>query len=410
MQFDGISWPQLKGIQDGEYKLERTQKALDVLKNPHKKLKNIIHIAGTNGKGSTTAFLQNVLNANGFSVNVYTSPHLVKVNERIKIHSQNISDENLEKYTKEVYYSLQNAELEDSLTYFEAMTVVAFYAFEKIPADFNIIEVGLGGRFDATNVITRPLLSVITSISLDHMDYLGNTIEAIATEKCEIIKESSLAIMGFQNDKIAYNVFTKKCHSIGIEFEICEEVEKFGNTLDDTFQAQNATTTLKALEIISKKTNFHFERERAIETILNTKWKGRMETVFVNKINREIVVDCAHNLDGITKFVEFIAKQSGKKVLIFGMLSRKIRPEIFTILNECLESLTLNLIITVNFGEDGECFPSNDLRDAISHKHCVSMENFNDALAFTRNFDKIFLCGSIHLIGDFFAKYNLYDF
>ena len=138
MQFDGILWPPLRGIQDGEYKLDRTRKALETLGNPHNNLQNIIHIAGTNGKGSTTAFLQNVLNANGFSVNVYTSPHLVKVNERIKIHSQNISDSSLLQNTKEVYYALKNENLENSLTYFEAMTVIAFYSFAKNQANFNL--------------------------------------------------------------------------------------------------------------------------------------------------------------------------------------------------------------------------------------------------------------------------------
>ncbi len=409
MQFDGIFWPPLRGIQDGEYKLDRTRKALEVLGNPHYSLKNIIHIAGTNGKGSTTAFLQNVLNANGFSVNVYTSPHLVKVNERIKIHSQNISDASLMQNTKEVYSILQSHNLENSLTYFEAMTVIAFHSFAKNQADFNIIEVGLGGRFDATNVIANPLLSIITSISLDHTEYLGTNLEAIAVEKCEIVKQNSNAVMGFQKSESIYKIFEEKSISINAGYQICREIKQFHNNLASTFQSQNATTALKALEMISQKINFHFDEEKSIEAISQTKWKGRMEKVFLKEISREILVDCAHNFDGISKFIEFIAEQSGRKVLIFGMLSRKIRQDIFLFLRESLEKKLLDAIITVNFGDDDECFPSIELSDAIAHKHCFAVENFAQALDFTKNFDTIFLCGSIHLVGDFFNKYNLYD-
>ena len=409
MQFDGILWPPLRGIQDGEYKLDRTRMALEVLGNPHNSLKNIIHIAGTNGKGSTTAFLQSVLNANGFSVNVYTSPHLVKVNERIKIHSQNISDASLLQHTKDVYRTLKNANLENSLTYFEAMTVIAFHSFAKNQADFNIIEVGLGGRFDATNVIANPLLSIITSISLDHTEYLGTNLESIAVEKCEIIKQNSNAVMGFQKFENIYKIFEAKCQKMNVQYQVCREIKQFNSNLASTFQSQNATTVLRALEIISQKINFHFDEEKSIEAISQTKWNGRMETVFLKEIGRDILVDCAHNFDGISKFIEFIAEQNGRKVLIFGMLSRKIRQDIFLFLRESLEKKLLDAIITVNFGEDGECFPSNELSDAISHKHCFAIENFAQALNFTKNFDTIFLCGSIHLVGDFFKTYNLYD-
>ena len=409
MQFDGIFWPPLRGIQDGEYKLDRTRKALGALGNSHNNLQNIIHIAGTNGKGSTTAFLQSVLNANGFSVNVYTSPHLVKVNERIKIHSQNISDESLLQNTKEVYYALKDQNLENSLTYFEAMTVIAFYSFAKNQADFNIIEVGLGGRFDATNVILKPLLSIITSISLDHTEYLGTNLESIAVEKCEIVKQNSNAVIGFQKLESIYKIFEEKCQEMNTEYEVCRKITQFNNNLASTFQSENATTVLKALEIISKKINVHFDETKSIEIISQTKWKGRMENVFLKEIGREILVDCAHNFDGISNFIEFIAKQSGRKVLIFGMLSRKIRQDIFLFLHKSLEKKLLDAIITINFGEEDECFPSRELSEAISHKHCFAVENFAQAFNFTKIFDKIFLCGSIHLVGDFFGKYNLYN-
>jgi len=407
MQFDGIIWPPFRGVQDGEYKLKRTTDALAVLGNPHEKLSNIIHVAGTNGKGSVTAFLQNVLNEYGFSCNVYTSPHLVRLNERIKVHSQDIPDDMFLKYTKEVYYTLKNAGLEESLTFFEGITVIMFYIFAKEKADFNIIEVGLGGRWDATNVIVQPLISIITSISLDHQDYLGNTLEAIAVEKCEIIKPNSHAVMAFQEKESIYNIFKNKCNNIGIVHSVCKELEFFNNKLDNSYQQQNATLTLKALDIISKVINVTFERQKCVDVITNTQWRGRMQNVFLKDFNREVLVDCAHNFGGIERFLQYIKTQNGTRVLILGMLKRKINQQIYKEINKSLHNGDIEHVITVNFGGTEECINSQMLAEFINHENCIAAENFNDALLLASKFDSIFLCGSIYMIGDFFQTFNI---
>ncbi len=407
MQFDGITWPPFRGIQDGEYKLKRTKDALAVLGNPHEKLSNIIHIAGTNGKGSVSAFLQNVLNEYGFSCNVYTSPHLVKVNERIKIHSQDISDDMILQYTKEVYYILKNTGLENSLTFFEGITVVMFYIFAKEKADFNIIEVGLGGRWDATNVIVQPLLSIITSISLDHQDYLGDTLEAIAVEKCEIIKPHSNAVIGFQEKESIYDVFRNKCNNIGAIHSVCSELEFFNNKLDNSYQKQNATLTLKALEVISKMISVEFKRQKCVDIIANTQWRGRMQKVFLGEFNREILVDCAHNFGGIYQFLQYIKTQNGTRVLILGMLKRKINQQIYEEINKALYRGEIENVITVNFGGTEECVNSQTLADFINHKNCIPAENFHNALLLAGKFDSVFLCGSIYMVGDFFQTFNI---
>ncbi|MDA0617258.1 MAG: Mur ligase family protein [Proteobacteria bacterium] len=399
--FDGISWPPLVGIQDGDYKLQRTKDALAALGNPHLQLKNVVHIAGTNGKGSLTAFTSSVLKANGYSCNVYTSPHLMKINERIKLHGEDIADTTLTSYAKEVYHKLKQHNLHNTLTFFEGMTVLMFYIFEKEKADFNIVEVGLGGRFDATNVIENPLVSVITSISMDHQSYLGNTLSAIAGEKCEIIKPNSNAIIGVQQSDNIYDVFQTKCKAVNANGFVCRSVLHFGNKLDDTYQAQNATLALKTLELISQKLVVEL-KENVIEAIANTQWAGRMHNVFVHEISKNVMVDCAHNIDGISQFLEYIAKQRGTKVLIFGMLRRKVSDGIVELVQAALIDGNLDGIITVNFHGE-ECVEAVKLAEIIHHKQCTSAANMQEALTPAQEFDEIFLCGSIYMVGEFLA-------
>lgn len=393
MQFDGIFWPPLTGMQDGQYKLTRTQEALKVLNNPHQKLKNVIHIAGTNGKGSVSAFLESVILKNNHSCGVYTSPHLKNLNERIKLNGNQIEDAPLLQNTKEVYYKLKEHGLENTLTFFEAITVIAFYTFAKADVEFNIIEVGLGGRWDATNVLSSPLLSIITSISLDHQAYLGNTIEKIAIEKCEIIKPKSSAILGTNPNSVA-EIFIKKCQSVNTSHFVIQKLETFNNYFDSSYQAQNATLALRATQIVEEKTNIKFQNAK--EIIASTKWKGRLEIIFIPQIQKEATIDCAHNIGGITSFLEFISKPKGQKALIFGMLKRKDRAHIVALLQKNLENSTLQKIICVNF-EGEECVPSKTLKSEISHPNCTHAQNFEQAFTQAQNF-KIFACGSIYMI------------
>ena len=391
-----MSWPPIKHSQDGVYKLARTVESLKALGDPHKKLHNIIHIAGTNGKGSTCAFLSNIFLKNGYTCNVYTSPHLVNINERIQLSNGAISDTKLINYTREVYLKLKSVQLESSLTFFEGITVLMFYIFAKEKADFNIIEVGLGGRYDATNVIVNPLLSIITGISLDHQEYLGSAPSFIAVEKCEIIKKSS-AIMGVQKFSNAYDVFTQKCQEIGAAAYLCREALTFNNKIDDSYQAQNATLAIKAVEVISQKLGMTFHN--CIDAVVNTQWRGRMQTVYAEGV--EVLVDCAHNIDGISKFLEYIGKQDGTKVLIFGMLQRKYHEEI---LIEIRKYLNIVDIVAINFDAESECVDTKLLSQNLNN--CVVANGFSQALGMSSKYDKAFLCGSIYMVGEFLRCYE----
>ena len=165
--------------------LERINKLLYKLGNPQKKIKNLIHIAGTNGKGSVLAFLKSLIKASGYTVNTYTSPHLIKFNERINLNGKNISNKLLNQLI-DLCSKKNNGK---PITFFEITTVVAFLAFKKKPADFTILETGLGGRLDATNVIKKPVLTIINEVSIDHTNFLGSNIKQITKEKAGIIKK-----------------------------------------------------------------------------------------------------------------------------------------------------------------------------------------------------------------------------
>lgn len=404
MQIDGKIWPPLKGIQDGEYKLTRTLNAFSVLGDCHLNLKNVIHVGGTNGKGSSVSFIKNILNAHGYTTNVYTSPHLVKVNERIQIHSRDITDDVLRRYTEEVYFLLKKHNLENTLTYFEGLTVIAFYIFAKERADFNIIEVGLGGRFDATNVIRNPLISVITSISMDHTDYLGDTLEAIAGEKAEIIKMDSMVAVGFQMKDSLYRIFENKAKSFHALCRICTKMESVSPQIDISYQKQNANLAMLAVGMISDRLGIGFDYVKSVDAISQTKWPGRLQKVFVRSIGREVTVDSAHNVDGIAKFLDYIMERGSHAVLICSMLRRKVTPEIFRLLQGFLESNPSASIITTNFEDFEECFPSKDFCRAINHERCSDSGDLAHALKSVPDGKAVYLCGSIHFIGNFFQK------
>ncbi len=191
--------------------LGRMHKILSALGNPEKKLPPVIHIAGTNGKGSTTATLRAIAEAAGYRVHVYTSPHLVRFAERIRVAGQIIDEQTL----TELLERCEEAAGGEPITFFEITTAAALLAFSEMPADLCILEVGLGGRLDATNVVDKPAATCITPVSLDHEQFLGNTVEAIAAEKAGIIKKNVPLVVGPQS-KEARDVIAKIAHKNGI--------------------------------------------------------------------------------------------------------------------------------------------------------------------------------------------------
>ncbi len=297
--------------------LGRIERLLAKLGDPHKRLPHVIHIAGTNGKGSTTAFLRAMLEAAGLRVHVYTSPHLVSFHERILLADAGGRTRQIdEAQLVEVLSRTQAMNNGDDITQFEITTAAAFLAFAEVPADVLLLEVGLGGRLDATNVVERPELSVITPISMDHADKLGATIEAIAGEKAGILKRGVPAIVSQQCDEAA-GVIEETGEKIGAplklwgrEFDGYEQngrliVQSESELLDlplpaliGPHQIVNATTAVMAAKSLkSVKVS-----DRAIEEgLTKVTWQARMERLSEGPLlellapGSELWLDGGHN-------------------------------------------------------------------------------------------------------------------
>lgn len=301
-----------------ELSLGRINRLLDALGSPHERLPRIIHVAGTNGKGSTIAFLRAMLEAAGRSVHVYTSPHLVRFHERIRLGSPGggklVDDQSL-------FNALQTVEEVNKgqeITFFEATTAAAFKIFSENSADYLLLEVGLGGRFDATNVIKSPLATVITPVSLDHCEFLGETVDKIAFEKAGIMKRSGPAIIA-QQQLDALNVIVKQADTIGIPIRVAGQhfysAEEQGRLIfrDETglldlplprlcgrHQHINASTAIAALRQIEPELPHEiFERG-----LLEAEWPARLQNIIKGKIlsfapkDAEIWLDGGHNEEG----------------------------------------------------------------------------------------------------------------
>jgi len=327
--------------------LDNIKSFLDKIGNPQKDLKTI-HVAGSNGKGSTSSFIASILMENGYKVGLYTSPHFVKFNERISINGNLISDEYIasfiEKYQKYID--------EFGLTFFEVTTAMAFEYFDFNSVDYAVIETGLGGRLDATNVL-NPLACVITSISLEHTNVLGDKIEAIAFEKSEIIKNHCKVFVGLLPEE-AIKVVEIKCNKVNSELFCLEEyiieknnhIELYTEELEfDDWKVpligkhQRYNAALASLCIVK---SFDIDDPAIItngikNVVKNTRLQGRYEIVS-NK--PKIILDSAHNSEGIKSLItEFDHERSNykKSSILFGVMKDKNIQEMLSIIKNSFD-------------------------------------------------------------------------
>lgn len=323
--------------------LGRLEALLARLDNPHLKLPPVIHIAGTNGKGSTLAFLRALLEADGKTVHAFTSPHLVRFHERIRLSGEIVDEARL-------VDALARAEAANGgapITFFEITTAAAFLLFSETPADVLLLEVGLGGRFDATNVIKNPLAAVITPVAMDHMAFLGDTIEKIAFEKAGIIKKGCPVIIGVQ-DEAAEEVMLEKADEMkaaptieGQDYTVFEENGRLiyqdeYHFLDlplpnllGRYQIDNAGLALATLSAI----NMLPDVAKLSYGLTHTHWPARLQRLDVSllpdlsKANWEVYLDGAHNEAAATALAEAIAEMNEKNsvplTLLIGMLTTK---------------------------------------------------------------------------------------
>jgi dihydrofolate synthase/folylpolyglutamate synthase len=290
--------------------LDRMHDILGKLGNPQHNLPPVVHVAGTNGKGSAIAYMRAALIAAGYRVHVYTSPHLVRFHERVELDGEIISEADLTALLDEC----ERVNGGEPITYFEVTTAAAFLAFSRVPADILLLETGLGGRLDATNVVDQPLATVITPVSLDHQQFLGDTIDKIAGEKAGIIKADVQVIIGPQ-DPEARQVMMARAAALGspafasgLDFDVIERspdgfVMSDGDTrlimpmpcLLGPHQPLNAATAIATLRRLK---GFDFSREALAKGLTTARWPGRMQQVHDGRLKALLGLDTELWLDG----------------------------------------------------------------------------------------------------------------
>ncbi|MCC0660568.1 bifunctional folylpolyglutamate synthase/dihydrofolate synthase [Clostridioides sp. ZZV14-6154] len=326
--------------------LENIGKLLELLGNPQETL-NIIHVAGTNGKGSVCSFISNILRESGYKVGLYTSPYLETFTERIRVNGENIPQEDVARIIDLIKEKIEVMVSQGYAypTEFEVVTAMAFYYYSEQKVDFVALEVGLGGRYDATNIITKSLVSVITSISLDHTGILGDTIEKIAYEKAGIIKENGVVLVYDQTNE-AKDVIKSVCKEknakyievnfdninikkSNINFQVydCNVMgETYKNleiTLIGEHQINNSILAMSVLKYLKDTKKLDNVSEESIrEGLITTKWPGRIEKIKESPI---FIIDGAHNEDGAKSLAKALDKhfKDKKLTLLIGMLEDK---------------------------------------------------------------------------------------
>ena len=402
--------------------LEAMELALKEMGMPQEKIPTI-HIAGTNGKGSTCAMLSSILKDSGYRVGVYTSPHLEKINERFLINNEYISDSDFADIVQKIK-NISDRVLSkgEKFSFFEILTMLAFEYFYTQKVDIIILEVGVGGRLDATNVIKKPLLSIITSISFDHMELLGDTIEKIATEKAGIIKKDRPVVISenieevysvvediayYNNSKLYKASDTKisniKSSLLGSEFNL--EHNYYGSffakmQLIGEYQIKNAKTAILSAFLL-KELGYKIERKNVENGIYNAKWAGRMEIISKKPI---VIIDGAHNFDGAKYAASFLKKQADEGYNIISIIGISKEKEYDKIIN--LLSINSNKIIFTESSYAERAIDAGELSKIIKNENTFIEQDYKKALELSYNFlenngmDIIFCCGSLFLIAD----------
>ena len=410
-----------------DFGLERIAALMKFAGNPQNKLK-IIHVAGTNGKGSTCRFLYYILKEHGLKTGLYTSPHLDNFNERIIAGEDTINDSDVARLSSLFNEIADKENIFKKIgkpTFFELTTAVCFkYFFEK-KVEVAVIETGLGGRLDATNIVKKPLVSVITNISADHKDILGNSLKKIALEKAGIIKKNSIAVCGEKNKKIRQIIqdYALGVNSLFFSSDAVKLIKKgffyeykglnigiknIKNPNFALYQNDNLKLAILAVEIISKyysKTlKFNLNEELLRRAVLKFKNEGRFEIIKYK--NNDIILDGAHNPDGIKNLVFSLKKifPNNNFVTIFAVMRDK---DYNTILKR-LSTLGGKIIFT-GLRKNERALETKELKKiSLDNKYFKDIfisggikESLETALKIKIADDIILICGSLYLIGEF---------
>lgn len=407
----------------------RIKAFLENIDSPHKNLK-VIHIAGTNGKGSTVSFIKDILKED-YKVGSFVSPHLITYCDRIKIGDTEISKEDFAELGDFIIEKEKDiVEEYGDLNLFEFLTIMAIIYFEREGVDLAILEVGMGGRADSTNIFTsrEKLISIITSISMDHMEYLGDTIEEIADAKAGIIQEDGLVVTTNKDPRIlgviekeareksAELFYTKDLESEilrsdlrGIDFKLKldGEEEDLHLTQIGDYQVENAIGAIYALYLLNKKGILKISLDDIKERIKTSTWKGRMEIVSRDPL---IILDGAHNFDGIKRLVESLDNFKFKKLhLIMSILADKEHKKML----EEISSYT-DEVVFVNLDYKRGTSPEELSHEASDYGLKGQVMTIDEALDYYKKTyedgDLILITGSLYFVSEARSKILNYDY
>lgn len=399
--------------------LANTEKLLEKLGNPGVN-KKIIHVAGTNGKGSVCNYLNALLQTDGYRVGMFTSPHLITMNERIRINNDIISKKRFLKAFYELKQFLEETESAECShpTFFEFLFLLAMKVFEEEKVDVIILETGLGGRLDATNVIGKPWLTIITEIGLDHMQYLGDTKALIAEEKAGIIKEN-VPVVVLNKSQDATEVIVRKAKKAGAPCYLVEKEDgkflKLRNKSIDfsykssyydyitfslstlaLYQVENAALALKAYEILKAG---EWNLPLIKEALFQADWEGRMEEVLPN-----VYVDGAHNADGIKAFLETVEHmpKEGKRTLLFSVVDDKAYEEM---VDTIVSSALFDCFTVIHMPEE-RCVTMEKLEEIFAKYPSIDVsfaegieEGLKGSVLKREENESVYIAGSLYLVG-----------
>jgi dihydrofolate synthase/folylpolyglutamate synthase len=414
-----------------DLKLDRMWRILGRLGNPQGDLPRVLHVAGTNGKGSTIAYLRSAMEAAGLSVHCYTSPHLVKFHERIRLGRHGGGELIAEDHLSALLEECETVNGAEPITFFEITTAAAFLAFARHPADYLILEVGLGGRLDATNVVARPVLSIITTIDYDHQQYLGTTLTEIAREKAGILKPDVAAIVAPQPDEARAEI--ERCaEAAGAPLLIANQdwqaFEQHGRLVyqDESglldlplpqllgrHQIDNAGTAIAALRSLNDARIGESHIAQGLKTAV---WPARMQRLgpgelwsFIPK-DAELWLDGGHNPSAgralARAFSELNERVSRPLVLIWGMLNTKAIDDFITPFAEIVHR-----VVTLTIPDEENAVPASALAEA-ARRHDMSAEtadSLEDALKQAAQImpaPRILIAGSLYLAGRVLAQHS----
>ncbi|MBQ6492575.1 MAG: bifunctional folylpolyglutamate synthase/dihydrofolate synthase [Erysipelotrichaceae bacterium] len=352
-----------------------------------------IHVAGTDGKGSTVSYLCDLLMSQGYKVGTFTSPHYLTHLDRIRVDRRNIDEESFLKIINRNY----DLSVENDLSMFEIDFLIMCEYFRQEKIDIAIVEVGLGGRLDYTNVIDNTKLSIITTIGYDHMDRLGDTLEEICEEKCGIIKNDSKVLIGHLDENcrriVKQHVDQKHCELYELKeyTDLGERRFRFHDHEYElssyaSYQLHNASLALYALEIIAEDVGINIDQEAASKALRSSVWHCRFEIIHEDP---RVILDGAHNIHGIQALCESFDRLEGSKSIIFSALKRKeYRKMIETLKEHCDRLIVTSFenkdVIDLNELNDFETEP--DYQKAFEKVFC--------------DYDNILICGSLYFMSD----------